>query len=183
LAALNRASCWRAALRVVLVAPVGLGCLVWLREIGGPAALSARLGLWAPPLSVALHVAIEMTPFGNVIPFGVANGSIYGVWIGALLSWLGWMVAALLQHALVQSGHRQPADGAAPPRRPAWLARLPIEHPAVLIVGRWLPGGAYFVNLGASALGVSLTRQLACAAIASAPAALALAALGSQLAG
>jgi hypothetical protein len=58
-----------------------------------------------------------------------------------------------------------------------------MEHPAVLIIGRWLPGGAYFVNLAASALGVSLTRQLVCAAVASAPPALALAALGSKLAG
>lgn len=171
----------RTALRVAVACGVGLLCLAWLRELGGPAVLRARLGLWAPPLSLLLHVGVEMTPFGNVIPFGVANGSVYGVWAGALLSWLGWMAAALIQHTLVQSGAREPGVEHAPPQRPAWLARLPVEHPAVLILGRWLPGGAYFVNLGASALGVSLVRQLACAAIASAPAALALAALGARI--
>jgi len=88
----------------------------------------------------------------------------------------------LLQYGLVRAGYRQPREPVVPPRRPAWLARLPIEHPAVLIIGRWLPGGAYFVNLAASTLGVSLTRQLVCAALASAPPALALAAVGARLA-
>jgi hypothetical protein len=99
----------RAALRVAVAAGIGLLCLAWLRELGGPAALRARLGLWAPPLSLLLHVAIEMTPFGNVIPFGVANGSVYGVWAGALLSWLGWMAAALPSTPL-QSGRRELAE-------------------------------------------------------------------------
>jgi hypothetical protein len=67
------------------------------------------------------------------------------------------------------------------PGPPGWARRL-AESPAILILGRWLPGGAYFVNLGAAALGVPLARQLACAALASAPAALALAALGARLA-
>jgi len=80
-----------------------------------------------------------MTPLANLIPFGVANGSVYGVWIGALLSWLGWMAAVLLQYSLVRAGYREPREPLVPPRRPAWLARLPMEHPAVLIIGRWSP--------------------------------------------
>jgi uncharacterized membrane protein YdjX (TVP38/TMEM64 family) len=89
---------WRdGVLRVSIAAAIGLACLAWLREIGGPPALRVRLGPWAPPLSLALHITVEMASFANLIPFGVANGSIYGVWIGALLSWLGWMAAVLLQ--------------------------------------------------------------------------------------
>ena len=174
---------WRGGLlRIAVAAAIGFACLAWLGEIGGPPVLRARLGPWAPPLSLALHVTVEMTPLANLIPFGVANGSVYGFWVGALLSSLGWMAAVLLQYGLVRAGYRQPREPVVPPRRPAWLARLPIEHPAVLIIGRWLPGGAYFVNLAASTLGVSLTRQLVCAALASAPPALALAAVGARLA-
>jgi uncharacterized membrane protein YdjX (TVP38/TMEM64 family) len=171
----------RVALRIAVATLIGFASLVWLQGIGGPEALRARLGPWAPFCSLTLHIAVELTPLANVIPFGIANGSIYGFWVGTLLSWLGWMAAALLQFAMVRSGSGEPAPEAAP-RRPGWIERLPVGHPAVLIVGRWLPGGAYFVNFGASALGVSLTRQLTCAAIASAPAALGLAALGAELA-
>jgi len=167
--------------RLAFAASCGFGCVVWLRSIGGPAGLR-DWGGWAPAVSLSLHVAVEMIPIGNLIPFGIANGALYGPWEGALLSWIGWMAAAVIQWALVRGNSSGSAAPLPLPHRARWFVHLAVDYPAVLILGRWLPGGAYFLNVTASVLEVSLARQLTYAGLASIPPALLLSRLGARLA-
>ncbi|MFN3596904.1 MAG: VTT domain-containing protein, partial [Rubricoccaceae bacterium] len=146
----------------------------WVDGLGGPAGLRARYGLLAPAVTFPAHVVTTLTPVGELLPFGVANGALYGMWMGAALNWAAWMVAAVLQHAFGRTVRRRVTA-------PVWVRRLPLGHPLVLLFGRWLPGGGVLVDAAAGAAGVPLVRLLAWAAAGHAPQAVLIAALGDGL--
>ena len=111
---------WRSAATLAAAVAVGAAVVWWVRGLGGPAAVRARFGLWAPLVSFPLHVLTTLTPVGEVVPFGVANGSLYGLAGGAALNVLAWMAAAALQHrwgrgAGERAGGRLPCAGTSSP--------------------------------------------------------------------
>ncbi len=175
-------------LAVLIAAVVVTGLVVlWLRELGGPAAFRARFGVWAPLVTVSLHVLTTLTPLGEVIPFGMANGALYGLLAGAALNWGAWMAAAVGQYgfgrlAATETAAASPAV-TGPPAVTRWLRRWSVTHPAVLICGRWLPGGGPLVDAAAGAAGVPFGRAMAYAALGHAPQAFAIAAVGAGLVG
>lgn len=166
---------WRSVAVLVGALALGVAVAAWVALAGGVLAFRARFGAVAPLVSFPAHVALTLTPVGELIPFGAANGALYGLVPGALLNWAAWMVAALGQRAVGSSAVRE--AGALP----AWLARLPLTHPAVLVVGRWPPGGSVLVDAAAGAAGVPLGRHLALAALGHAPQAVVISAVGVGL--
>ena len=66
-------------------------------------------------------------------------------------------------------------------RLPSWLNQFPVEHPAFLIVARWLPWGPHLVNSAAGVYGVPLARHGWCAAVGIVPQALFISAVGHGL--
>jgi len=162
---------------VVFAAVLALGVAVaaWIASLGGVGAFRFQFGAVGPFVSFPAHVLTTLTPVGEMVPFGAANGALYGLWGGALLNWGAWMVAAALQRAWGLSAARE--IGALP----AWLDRLPLTHPLVLVAGRWLPGGGVLVDAAAGAEGVALARHLLLAGLGHAPQALAIAAVGAGL--
>ncbi|MCS6938754.1 MAG: TVP38/TMEM64 family protein [Roseiflexaceae bacterium] len=64
------------------------------------AAVLRSFGLWTPLVSVALMVVQSvLAPLpGSLV--AAANGAIYGVWWGTLLSWVGGMAGGLVTYAL-----------------------------------------------------------------------------------
>ena len=152
----------------------------WLEASGGAVALLERFGPLAPLVSIPIHVLLSATPVPSEL-VGVANGSVYGLWVGTLCSWLGWWCGAALEYSLVRLGARQARRGVAVRRLPGWLQRFPVGHPVFLIVGRQLPFGFHTVNVLAGLAGVSARRQLICAAISNLPYAFLSAAVGAGL--
>lgn len=166
---------WRSA-AVLAVATVASGAVVWwIASLGGVGVFRARYGALAPLVTFPLHVLTTLTPVGEAIPFGAANGALYGLWPAALLNWSAWMTAAVFQRAFGARAVRE-AGGL-----PSWLGRLPLTHPLVLACGRWLPGGGVLVDAAAGAAGVPLGRHLLLAGLGHAPQAVALAAVGAGL--
>jgi uncharacterized membrane protein YdjX (TVP38/TMEM64 family) len=165
----------------VLAIGISLAVLVWVHSIGGPAAVRERYGLLAPLISFATHTVGELVPGGDLIPFGIANGTLYGVAEGALISWLAWMVSAAIQYLVA----RRTALDLDLARRleelPAWLRRFPLDHPAFLIGARWFPMVGPIANVAAGALGVSMLRLMWCTALGAAPVAIGLAAFGAGM--
>ena len=152
----------------------------WLEANGGAVALVDRFGPMAPFVSIPVHVLLSATPFPSEL-IGVANGSVYGLWLGTLCSWIGWWCGAVLEYALVRLGARQIDRDNAGHRLPEWLRRFPVGHPIFLIVGRQLPFGFHTVNVLAGLAGVSARRQISCAAISNLPYAFLSAAAGAGL--
>jgi len=88
----------------------------------------------------------------------VGNGLYYGFWHGALLNWLGWMLAAAARYALARRAARDLDLDTWLSRAPQWLRRFPAHHPAFLVLGRWIPYGSQLVCTVAGAYRVPLRR-------------------------
>ena len=130
----------------------------WLDAFGGPRAFRDRYGLLAAVVLVPIHRVVSVSPLpGEAVAF--ANSLIYGFWFGSLFSWMGWMLAALMEYSLVHRAAKEFNLQAAFERLPQWLRRFPVAHPAFLIVGRWFPFGGHLVNCAAGAFSVGLWRH------------------------
>jgi len=174
----GRALASAATIAVVLLA--AYATWRWLEATGGSVALLERFGPLAPLVSIPVHVLLSATPFPSEL-IGVANGSVYGLWVGALCSWIGWWCGAALEYGLVRLGARQAQWVDAVGHLPRWLRRFPVGHPVFLIVGRQLPFGFHTVNVLAGLAGVSGRRQVICAAVSNVPYAFFSAAVGAGM--
>lgn len=152
----------------------------WLSAIGGPAGVADRFGSWAPLVSVPAHVLLAATPFPSEL-IGVANGSMYGLWIGSLYGWVGWWAGGMLLYALARRGANEVDEEAVRGRTPGWLRRFPAGHPVFMIVGRQLPFVFHAVNMIAAISGVSVRRQMILSAISNLIYAFLAAAIGTGL--
>jgi uncharacterized membrane protein YdjX (TVP38/TMEM64 family) len=124
---------------------------------------------------------ITISPIGEFVPWGLANGMIFGLGLGALLNWIAWMGATVVQFAIGRQLARDFVADVDGPSFPTWLRRFPVEHPLVLTCGRWFPMGASIVNTSAGARGVALHRVLGWAAVGCAPQAFVIAGSGAGL--
>jgi uncharacterized membrane protein YdjX (TVP38/TMEM64 family) len=165
---------------IALVVLAGYIAWRWLEVTGGVGALFDRFGPFAPLVSIPVHVLLSATPFPSEL-IGVANGSVYGLWLGTTCSWIGWWCGAALEYTLVRRGAREIEWTDAANHLPGWLRRFPVGHPVFLIVGRQLPFGFHTVNVLAGLAGVSPRRQLICSAISNLPYAFLSAAAGAGL--
>ena len=174
----RRAGGSRAVQLIVAVVILGGALLSWLESAGGVAGLRGRFGLLAAVVVVPVHAIVAISQFpSEVIAFG--NGVLYGLWLGTLLSWLGWMLAAMMHYALVRHAA---ADLDLEPvfaRLPRWLRRFPVHHPMFLIAGRWIPYGPQLVSTAAGAFRVPFWRFVWCAAVSILPVAFFFAALAN----
>ena len=162
---------------------LGGAAILWIRSQGGPAALRTRWGWAGTAAWLPLQVLVHLSPASDFVPCAVLNGSLYGFRTGALVSWATWMVAAALEFAIGRRTGNDFGLSAESERLPAWLRRLPIAHPAVLVVGHWIPVSSSLVNYAAGAFGVPLGRLLGCTALAMIPPSLFTAAIGARLVG
>jgi uncharacterized membrane protein YdjX (TVP38/TMEM64 family) len=136
----------------------------WLSITGGPTALADRFGSWAPLVSIPAHTILSSTPFPSEL-LGVANGSIYGLWLGTLYGWAAWWSGGMIEFALARRSATNPTRQPTQRRLPNWLQRFPAGHPTVMILGRQLPFGFHAVNVMAGISGVTIKRQVLLSAI------------------
>ena len=87
----------RATLAATALSLAVVGWIVW---IGGPEVLRERYGVLGPVVSLAAHTLVNITPASDLVPWALANGAIYGVALGACLSWLAWLGAAVVHFEL-----------------------------------------------------------------------------------
>jgi len=171
----------RAVFLLLGVLLVGVILARWIDALGGPAGVWARFGLLAPAISVPIHALVAITPLPSDV-IGIANGTVYGFWGGALLSWMGWYLASFIQYAIGRRVRREIDVDYWLARAPAWLRRFPVGHPAFLIGARFVPyAGGHLATLLPGALGVALPRFAWCTALAIVPPSLVMAGVGVGL--
>ncbi|HMB90034.1 MAG TPA: VTT domain-containing protein [Rhodothermales bacterium] len=161
---------------------IGVLLTSWVDTIGDPAAVWERFGLLAPAISIPLHAIVAIAPLLPSDLMSVANGTVYGFWLGALLSWIGWYLASFVQFGIGRSLRNDFDVAKWMARSPAWLQRFPVTHPVFLIGARFMPyAGGHLSTLVPGALGVTLGRFAWCTAIAIVPPSLVMAGIGAGL--
>jgi len=161
---------------------VALGGLffVWLKAVGGPEYLREHYGFEMAVAIVPIIAVVAVSPFPSEL-VAIATGSVFGFWLGSLLNWMGWMMAAFLQYGLARRTAKDFDFDAARARLPRWLRDLPAHHPLFLIPARWFPWGPHLVNTAAGVYSVSLIRHGWCAAISIVPQALFISAVANGI--
>jgi uncharacterized membrane protein YdjX (TVP38/TMEM64 family) len=142
---------------LVAVALAGWLLVEAIGSLGGPEGIRERFGLAAGLVLVPVQVVVSVSPLPGELVAAVSV-AVYGPWAGGALSWLGWLVAAFVEYALVRRAARDLAGVEDLEHLPRWLRQLPADRPAFLIVARWLPFGGHLVNATAGARGVPLGR-------------------------
>ena len=155
----------------MIVVLLGIAFATWLDFRGGPDAMQNQMGPAAPAILVTAIAVISATPLPSEL-IAVPITGIYGFWIGALMIWIAWFVAAYLQYFVARRTARDFDFDRAQARLPRWLLRFPVSHPAFLICARWFPWGPHLVNTAAGVFGVALVRHGWCAAVSIVPQAL-----------
>ncbi len=143
----------------------------WIDSIGGPETFRERYGPAAIAALVPVQALIAVSPFPSEV-LVAANSALFGFWMGALMGWVGWLLAAFLQYGLVRRTAEDFDLDRLLTRLPSWIRRFPVDHPAFLIGGRYLPMGSHIVNSAAGAFRVPLWRHGWCSAISIVPMAL-----------
>jgi uncharacterized membrane protein YdjX (TVP38/TMEM64 family) len=181
---------------LLLGAPLlaGLVALVWPNAVAGSGVtgavgssewLEARIlasGAWAPAASVALMVIHTVLPFPAEL-LAIANGVVFGFWLGLALTWGGAMLGALSAFALARGYGRPFVQGVLAERH--WQR---MEHwrlragPGGLLVLRLLPVVSFnLVNLVAGIAGVGWWTFAWTTAIGVLPASVACVLAGSRM--
>jgi uncharacterized membrane protein YdjX (TVP38/TMEM64 family) len=140
------------------------------------------LGAWAPAGSVALMVLHTFLPFPAEL-LAIANGLVFGFWLGLALTWGGAMLGALSAFALARRYGRPFVQAVLPERQwrriEAWSLRA---GPGGLLVLRLLPVVSFnLVNFAAGIAGVGWWAFTWTTAVGILPASLACVLAGSRM--
>jgi uncharacterized membrane protein YdjX (TVP38/TMEM64 family) len=79
----------------------GVGLAAALSSVGPLKEIIASWGRWGPAASIALMIAHSFVPFPAEL-LAIANGMLFGIVIGTLLTWTGAMLGALSAFALAR---------------------------------------------------------------------------------
>ncbi len=172
----------RALQMLAVVIGGGYLILAGLDAAGGPEAIRERHGLMAVAFLLPAQIAAAITPVPSEL-IALPMAAIYEFWLGALVIWFGWVAATPIRYLIVfhmkddfdLEGGRE--------RLPNWMKRFPVDHPAYLVFGRWLPYGPHLVDYTAGAAGVRLRTLMWSSAVAMILPALAFSALANEMLG
>lgn len=124
-----------------------------------------HIGVVGPLVSIALQTLFGASPIPTE-PLTMINGVVFGPVRGALWSWVGYMLASLVEY-FIGANLRQAVDFEERRRRlPFGLGRFPADSPWFLSLARIVPGyGPKMVGIVAGMYRVSLWRYVWTAAI------------------
>ena len=99
------------------------------------------LGVWAPAASVALMTAQALLVPVPVTIIMVANGLVFGLWPGMLVSLVGGLTGALAAYAIARWLGRALVERILPAPSLGAADRLMAKYGAwAVVLGRWIPG-------------------------------------------
>jgi uncharacterized membrane protein YdjX (TVP38/TMEM64 family) len=168
---------------VVLLAPYAWGVLSGnsLAEI---AAYVRGFGFWAPLVSLALMVlqTIIVPLPGSFVT--AANGAIFGVWWGTLLSWLGGLLGGSVAFWIARTVGGQFVQRWVGSGEQAWASRLSQSNSFwAVLIARLIPGLSFdIISYLAGLSTMSYPRFLLATAIGMLPGTFAFTLFGSDLA-
>jgi uncharacterized membrane protein YdjX (TVP38/TMEM64 family) len=133
----------------------GVGLAAALSSVGPLEEIIASWGSWGPAASIALMIAHSFIPFPAEL-LAIANGMLFGITLGTLLTWTGAMLGALSAFALARWFGQELVRPLLGERRwhrmQGWIAR---GGASGLIVARLIPVISFnLINYAAGLAGV-----------------------------
>jgi uncharacterized membrane protein YdjX (TVP38/TMEM64 family) len=163
---------------ILLILSVGLSAAAAVYVAKHVAALESfivRIGIAGPLISIALQTVFGASPIPTE-PLTMINGAVFGPLKGAFLSWVGYMLASVIEYSIGTRVRRAANFEDRRDRLPFGLARFPAESPWFLTLARIVPGyGPKMVGIVGGMYRVPLWRFIWTAAIPNAIGALAFA--------
>jgi uncharacterized membrane protein YdjX (TVP38/TMEM64 family) len=126
----------------------------------------ADIGFVGPLVSITLHTLLGASPIPSETLTAI-NGIVFGPLLGALYSWIGYMLASYVEYFIgMKIGNISDFESDRD-KMPFGLGRLPADSPWFLLLGRIVPfGGAKVVGVIGGVYRVSLWRFTWTAALA-----------------
>jgi uncharacterized membrane protein YdjX (TVP38/TMEM64 family) len=153
-------------------------------SVEGIERIAEAWGAWAPVASMALMILHSFVPFPAEL-IAIANGMLFGLVWGTLVTWIGAMLGAALAFALARRYGRPLVDRLV--AREAWTGAEALHaccDPRTLLLARLVPVISFnLINYAAGILGVGWWRFLWTTSLGILPITIASVALGNQLMG
>ena len=124
-----------------------------------------RIGIAGPLISIALQTVFGASPIPTE-PLTVINGAVFGPFRGAFYSWIGYMLASVIEY-FIGTRVRHAANFEDQQKKlPLGLSRFPADSPWFLTLARVIPGyGPKVVGIMGGMYHVPLWRFIWTAAI------------------
>jgi uncharacterized membrane protein YdjX (TVP38/TMEM64 family) len=124
-----------------------------------------RIGIIGPLISIALQTLFGASPIPTE-PLTMINGAVFGPLRGALFSWIGYMLASVIEYFIGTRIRQATNFEAQREKMPFGLGRFPADSPWFLTLARIVPGyGPKMVGIVGGVYHVSLWRFVWTAAI------------------
>ena len=175
----NKRREWASLLFGVTLSTVG--AVLVARNMAALENFVTRIGVLGPLISITLQTAFGASPIPTEA-LTMLNGAMFGPIKGALYSWIGYMLASVIEYYMGKRIRRASDFDGRQIKLPFGLGRFPVDSPWVLILARIVPGyGPKVVGIVGGMYHVPLWRFIWTAAIATAVGALAFAYGGHSL--
>lgn len=120
-----------------------------------------NLGIWAPVISILLYGFLSLTPL-PAEPLSIANGALFGPFVGIIVNFLGNNFAATVEYAvgrdILLSGQKK-KNVFKKTKLPGILGKIPADSVWFLLLGRAIPGyGSKVVSFAGGVYQVSLIK-------------------------
>jgi uncharacterized membrane protein YdjX (TVP38/TMEM64 family) len=125
----------------------------------------AQIGIAGPLISIALQTVFGASPIPTE-PLTMINGAMFGPLRGALYSWIGYMLASVIEYFIGTRVSHAANFEEQREKMPFGLGRFPANSPWFLTLARIVPGyGPKMVGIVGGVYHVSLWRFIWTAAI------------------
>ena len=122
-------------------------------------------GITGPLASILLMAVLSLTPIPTD-PIVVLNGALFGIFVGAFVSWIGNNLAAVIEYFIGRGLSSITDFDHHKKKLPFGLAEFPASSPWFLIFGRFIPQfGGKLVSLVGGFYRVNFSRYLWTAAL------------------
>jgi uncharacterized membrane protein YdjX (TVP38/TMEM64 family) len=153
---------------ISLVLSIGLSAAAAVYVADHTAALESlitRMGVAGPLISIALQTVFGASPIPTE-PLTMINGAVFGPVLGAFYSWIGYMLATVIEYFIGMKLGQVSNFRARREKLPFGLDRFPADSPWFLTLARIVPGyGPKVVGIIGGMYHVPLWRFIWTAAI------------------
>ena len=145
---------------LVGIVAIALATDQWMNQEGGPQAVVAEWGIWAPLASLALSILTKATPLGSVLIM-IANGALFPFWLAVALNMGSGILGGIIMYYIWGRGNHAADIQGGMQKLPMWFRRHAGDNLIFLSLLRIVPWvGGNVADMIAGSHRVQLRTQI-----------------------